>query len=107
MKVFVVIDINNASTEDIYCKTDLFIASTHDIAKKYARRCDLEENNIVEVVIDEEELSLTGTVVKIDPPLNRVESPNPTEIPLADSTPVVKAVHFQETTTSDTGSLKN
>ncbi len=60
MKVYLVIDMNNASTEEIYYKTDIFIASTFEIAQKYAEKCGISDDFIREVEVNKEEVSLTG-----------------------------------------------
>jgi len=66
MKIYVVINKNNVPTEDIYYNTEIYIAPTHAMANLYALKNDISEEQIKEIELGKEVLSLCGATERID-----------------------------------------
>ena len=58
MKVYLIINTHDAWSDELYYKTDLFIASTYEKAKEYTSKYYLDEKSIREIQVDGESISL-------------------------------------------------
>lgn len=73
MKVYVVINTQSDWSDDAFYSTEIFIASTMEIAKKFVIKNNLNIKHIKETNIDEDIISLTGNPIKLPYSLSNID----------------------------------